>query len=354
MDRAESPGVFRAAAPVSGSRPGGTNRRGFLRADSDCHSAGRPVGTAPADGRLLGTMVWAAPEGRLVGRTRLGTTAPRRDGGGWRGLYTGGRLPFSGRRIRAAAASRCLHRRGLRQDRESHSRPERAALSDPISPCGGYDRVPAWRGPRAPGRAGGHGRRLREIRRLAWHIRLLLPRRLARTFLHGAGGQCRVARDVAAGRIPEHASATWPRRPAHRLVHRNDGVGAAHCRPGALPYLAAGVWIAVGRAAIPTWRFLARLLQQVRGSEPASQKDALRFGEDPAVGFPTARGGGAPGTGRSHHAPIAVAAPSCLLAPRLSRGFIPPPSGRGLGRNWGLGKAWRRRRIQPHARTRKS
>src|SRR2546425_11706815 len=101
MDRAESPRVFRAAAPVSGSRPGGTHRRGFLRADSDCHPAGRPVGTAPADGRLLGTMVWAAPEGRLVGRTRLGTAAPRRDGGGWRGLYTGGRRSFSGRRIRA-------------------------------------------------------------------------------------------------------------------------------------------------------------------------------------------------------------------------------------------------------------
>src|SRR5207302_9011777 len=101
MDRAESPGIFRAAAPVSGSWPGGIDRRGLLRADSDCHPAGRPVGTAPADGRLPGTMVWAAPEGRLVGRTRLGTAAPPRDGGGWRGLYSGGRRAFSGGRIRA-------------------------------------------------------------------------------------------------------------------------------------------------------------------------------------------------------------------------------------------------------------
>src|SRR3989442_15406038 len=73
MDRAESPGIFRAAAPVSGSRPGGTNRRGVLLVGSDFHSAGRPLGTDPAGGRPIGRMGWAAPEGRLVGRTPLGT-----------------------------------------------------------------------------------------------------------------------------------------------------------------------------------------------------------------------------------------------------------------------------------------
>src|SRR6202022_288219 len=100
---------------------------------------------------------------------------------------------------------------------------------------------------------------------------------MARKFLHGAGRKPGMARSHPAGRGIGSARADRPCRSSYGLLHGDDGVGSANARAAEVSCLAAGVCKPSWRATVFARWFLARLLQQVLGSESVAQKNVASF-----------------------------------------------------------------------------
>ena len=164
------------------ARPGGNGRRRILRADPDCHSARGSDRADSAAERFLGKHFESGPAGAWLAERVWEPQFPAALAHAGVDYTLVDDMHFLPRAARAGALRR-LRRRGSRQNRSGFSRAAETCATCCRSARGGCHRLSAPVRRRPSWRHGGDGRRLRKIRRLAGHLRALLPRRLGGALL---------------------------------------------------------------------------------------------------------------------------------------------------------------------------
>ena len=236
----------------------------------------------PAHERLSGEGIRRGARGCVGGGARLGAATAIHPGGGRRGVHAGGRraLSIGGPRVHE------LHGDYICEDggRTVRVFPGLKVLRY-LLPFGSREEAIAFlrEAPTPSRRHGGYGRRLREIWRVAEHLRpdyrdgwlegFFTAWKFGRMAGHDSAGRlCR--RTSAAGRAD---------LPTASYSEMMEWALPTPARDAFHPV--AGVCEAAGRAAFFPRRALAGLLHQICRIESVAQKDAARFGQATQLRF---------------------------------------------------------------------
>ena len=279
----------------------------------------RPARPAPAHGRRDRAHRRPPARRRLAGRAGLGA-GPARGPRRWRlSLDDPRRRPLPGRLDRRVRPVGLVHDRRPGPPADGVRVRQEPALPDPVRGGRRCHRLPGRARVTGPPPAGGHGRRRREVRGVAGHVRALLGHgRLGRPLLRRADRERGLDRPRDPRRMDRPGAAAGPRLRADVVVLRDGRVGAAGRGGARLRTGGRG-----RRGPRPPGGALdaRRLLAQLPGEVPRDQRPPQADAPDVGQGRPDGRRARA-----RRRAPGADAGPEqrLLLARRLRRDLHRP------------------------------